>query len=195
MEKVVAAIRPAPGDVFLEVGPGTGILTLPIAATGAPVLAVEIDRDLVANLAGRAPANVTIMSGDILRTDVLPFLSGLQPQRPAGWSGAAQPTRRFRVVGNLPYNISSPLLFWLLDIHRRHHFFADATLMLQREVAERLVARPSTKDYGVLTVLTTMHARVERLLDLPPGAFKPAPTCPLDGRPADLWARRGPRLG
>ena len=160
---------------FWKLGRAPACLTLPIAATGAPVLAVEIDRDLVANLAGRAPANVTIMSGDILQTDVLPFLSGLQPQRPAGWSGAAQPTRRFRVVGNLPYNISSPLLFRLLDIHRRHHFFADATLMLQREVAERLVARPSTKDYGVLTVLTTMHARVERLLDLPPGAFKPAP--------------------
>ena len=160
-EKVVAAISPRPGDVFLEVGPGTGALTLPLAATGAPVLAVEIDRDLVANLAGRVPANVTIMSGDILQTDVLPFLSGLQPQRPAGWTGAAQPTRRFRVVGNLPYNISSPLLFRLLEIHRRHHFFADATLMLQREVADRLVARPSTKDYGVLTVLT-VDARASR---------------------------------
>ena len=174
-EKVVAAISPAPGDVFLEVGPGTGVLTLPIAASGAPVLAVEIDRDLVASLAGRVPANVTIMSGDILQTDVLPFLSGLQPQRPAGWTGAAQPNRRFRVVGNLPYNISSPLLFRLLEIHRRHQFFSDATLMLQREVADRLVARPSTKDYGVLTVLISMHARVERLLDLPPGAFKPPP--------------------
>jgi 16S rRNA (adenine1518-N6/adenine1519-N6)-dimethyltransferase len=89
-EKVVAAISPCPGDVFLEIGPGTGALTLPLAATGAPVLAVEIDRDLVAALARRVPPNVTIMSGDILQTDVLPFLSGLEPQRPAQWSGPAR---------------------------------------------------------------------------------------------------------
>jgi 16S rRNA (adenine1518-N6/adenine1519-N6)-dimethyltransferase len=174
-EKVVAAISPCPGDVFLEIGPGTGALTLPLAATGAPVLAVEIDRDLVAALAGRVPPNVTIMSGDILQTDVLPFLSGLEPQRPAEWSGPARPARRFRAVGNLPYGISTPLLFRLIDIHRRHGFFADATLMLQREVADRLAAAPGTRNYGVLTVMTTMHARVARLLDLPPGAFRPAP--------------------
>lgn len=171
----MAAVSASPGDVFLEVGPGTGALTIPLAATGAPVLAVEIDRDLVANLAGRVPPNVTIMTGDILRTDVLPILNGLEPQRLAAWTGPAQPARRFRIVGNLPYGISSPLLFRLLDIHRRHQFFADATLMLQREVADRLLARPGTKDYGVLTVLTTMHARIRRLLDLPPGAFTPPP--------------------
>jgi 16S rRNA (adenine1518-N6/adenine1519-N6)-dimethyltransferase len=173
--KIVAAVSPCPGDVFLEIGPGTGALTLPLAAAGAPVLAVEIDRDLVANLAGRVPRNVTIMTGDILETDVLPYLSGLEPQRPAGWTGPAQPARRFRVVGNLPYGISSPILFRLLEIHRRHQFFADATLMLQREVADRLLARPGTKDYGVLTVLIAMHARISRLLDLPPGAFTPPP--------------------
>src|SRR5688572_10083349 len=75
-QKIVAAVSASPGDVFLEVGPGTGALTIPLAATGAPVLAVEIDRDLVATLARRVPPNVTIMTGDILETDVLPFLSG-----------------------------------------------------------------------------------------------------------------------
>ena len=174
-QKVVAAISPAPGDVFLEIGPGKGALTLPLSASGAPVLAVEIDRDLAADLAGRVPPNVTLLTGDILTQDVLPYLSGLESQRPAGWTGPAGPARRFRAVGNLPYNLSTPILFRLLDIHRRHGFFADATIMLQREVADRLLARTGTKDYGVLTILLSMHARISRLLDLPPGAFVPPP--------------------
>jgi 16S rRNA (adenine1518-N6/adenine1519-N6)-dimethyltransferase len=152
-----------------------GALTLPLAAAGAPILAIEIDQDLVADLARRVPANVTLMSGDFLDVDVLPFMSGLDAQRPAGWSGPASPARRRRIVGNIPYGVSSPILFKLLDIHRRHGFFADATVMLQREVADRLLAKPGTKDYGVLTVLTTLHATVTRLLDLPPGAFRPPP--------------------
>jgi 16S rRNA (adenine1518-N6/adenine1519-N6)-dimethyltransferase len=187
---VVAAIDPSPGDVFLEIGPGRGALTLPLADSGAPVLAVEIDRDLVADLAKHVPANVTVMSGDILRVDVIAFLSGLEPQRPAASPGGSAaspgpqphvvpariaPARRYRVVGNLPYNISAPILFRLLDFHRRLGFFADATVMLQREVADRLLARPGTRDYGVLPVMVTAHATVSRLLDLPPGAFTPAP--------------------
>ena len=173
--KVVDAIAPAPGDVFLEVGPGKGAITLPLAATGAPVLAVEIDRDLSRELAARVPANVTLLTGDILQQDVLGFLTGLEPQRPPGWSGPAGAPRRYRAVGNLPYNLSTPILFRLLEIHRRHGFFADATLMLQREVADRLAARPGTKEYGVLTIMIAMYARVERLLQLPPGAFVPPP--------------------
>jgi 16S rRNA (adenine1518-N6/adenine1519-N6)-dimethyltransferase len=170
--KVVEAIAPAAGDVFLEIGPGRGAITLPLSRTGAPILAVEIDRDLSASLASRVAPNVTILTGDFLRQDVLGFLTGLEPQRPPG--GPAVP-RRFRAVGNLPYNLSTPILFRLLDIHRRHAFFADATLMLQREVADRLAARPGTKDYGVLTIMIAMYARVERLLQLPPGAFVPPP--------------------
>jgi 16S rRNA (adenine1518-N6/adenine1519-N6)-dimethyltransferase len=193
--QVVAAIDPSPGDVFLEIGPGRGALTLPLADSGAPILAVEIDRDLVADLAKHVPGNVTVLSGDILRVDVIAFLSGLEPQsavsadmpdRPASAGAAAdgrahlvpaglKPARRFRVVGNLPYNISAPILFRLLDFQRRLGFFNDATVMLQREVADRLLARPGTKDYGVLTVLTAAHASVSRLLELPPGAFVPAP--------------------
>jgi 16S rRNA (adenine1518-N6/adenine1519-N6)-dimethyltransferase len=188
--QVVAAVDPAPGDVFLEIGPGRGALTLPLADSGAPILAVEIDRDLVADLLKHVPGNVTVMSGDILRVDVIAFLSGLEPQQPATAqrgdtpvpASPAQlvpvglrPARRFRVVGNLPYNISAPILFRLIDFHRRLGFFADATLMLQREVANRLVARAGTKDYGVLTVMTAAHATVTRLLELPPGAFIPAP--------------------
>jgi 16S rRNA (adenine1518-N6/adenine1519-N6)-dimethyltransferase len=172
--KVVEAVTVEPGDVFLEIGPGTGALTLPLAATGAPVLAVEIDRDLVEQLAGQVPSHVTVVSGDVLTTNVLSFLGGLQPQRPLDSTGP-EPARRCRIVGNLPYYIASPILVQFIEWHRRHGLFADATVMVQREMADRLVARPGTKDYGVLTVMVGVHATVTRVLDLPQGAFKPPP--------------------
>lgn len=175
--RVVAAIDPQGGDAFLEIGPGTGALTVPLARTGCPILAVEIDRVLAADLARHAPPNVTILSDDILKADVIPLLSGLVPQRPPdrATATAADHARRFRVVGNLPYYIASPILFRLIELHRRHGFFADATVMVQREVADRLVAKPRSKDYGVLTIMLGVHARVTRVLDLPPGAFTPPP--------------------
>src|SRR5215510_7492048 len=173
-ERVLAAIDPEPGDVFLEVGPGRGALTLPLARTGVPILAVEIDRDLSAALVPRVPGNVTLMTGDILSMDVIPFLGGLQPQRPAD-SAHDAPVRRVRMAGNLPYNISSPILFWLIERSQKDAAFTDATVMLQREVADRLVARPGTKDYGVLTVLLRRHASIAKVLDLPPAAFTPPP--------------------
>jgi 16S rRNA (adenine1518-N6/adenine1519-N6)-dimethyltransferase len=175
-KRVAAAVDPRPGDVFLEIGPGTGALTLPLAESGAPILAVEIDRDLVADLAPQVPKNVTVMSGDVLTTDVLAVLSGLEPQRPPQTTAApAAMPRRFRIVGNLPYYIASPILVRLIDWHRREAVFADATVMVQREMADRLVAKPGTKNFGVLTVLLSQHARITRLLDLPATAFKPAP--------------------
>ena len=208
-QKVVQAINPQPGDVFLEIGPGAGAITLPLAATGAPILAVEIDRDLVAALAARVPPNVTLLTGDFLRTEVMNFLAGLSPVRPpvgvassistargappplarpaaledslssAGLSmprGASPPTtKRVRVVGNVPYNLSSAILFRLIELYRRDGVFADATVMLQREVADRLVAKPGTKAYGVLSISAQIHTTMTRLLELPPGAFRPAP--------------------
>jgi 16S rRNA (adenine1518-N6/adenine1519-N6)-dimethyltransferase len=175
-EKVVRAINPVPGDVFLEIGPGTGALTLPLAATGVPILAVEIDRDLSKALAAQVPSNVTLLTGDALKIDVVPYLTGLEPQRPVDLTPAGRPPRRrFRVVGNLPYQISSPILFHLVELHRRHRIFADATIMVQREFADRLTSRVGTKDYGVLGISAQMHARITRLLELPPSAFKPAP--------------------
>ncbi len=188
-DKVIQVIAPEPGDAFLEIGPGTGALTLPLAATGAPVLAVELDKDLAGDLARRAPPNVTVLSADALNADVIPLLSGLVPQqtafpgRAAGHEGILPGARagvapvatgrsvpaawRFRVVGNLPYYITSPLLFRLTDLYRQHGFFFDATVMVQREVADRLVALPRSRDYGVLTILLSVHARMTRLLDLP----------------------------
>jgi 16S rRNA (adenine1518-N6/adenine1519-N6)-dimethyltransferase len=154
-DKVVEAIAPGPADRFLEIGPGPGVLTARLAARAAQVTAVEIDRDLASDLRRAAPANVEVVTADILDLDLAPYLR----------NGPV------RVAGNLPYNISSPILFRLLDSPS----FVDATLMLQREVADRLAAVPGTKDYGVLTIRTAVHADVRRLLTLPPGAFRPAP--------------------
>ena len=175
--KLVTALDPQPGDAFLEIGPGTGALTRPLAETGAPVVAIEIDRDLVAHLADQLPPNVTVVAGDFLEVDVLPILFGLLPQRPAvGQAAGAGPGAwRLRVVGNLPYNVTSPILFRLLALQKESAAFTDASLMMQREVADRLLARPGTKDYGVLSILVPIEAQVSRLLALPPGAFRPVP--------------------
>jgi len=174
-QKVLKAIDPKPGDRFIEIGPGPGALTLPLAATGAPVLAVEIDRDLSAELAARVPRNVTVMTADFLKVDVTPFLSGLEPQRPPADNAAPDPPLRYRAVGNLPYNLSTPIVFRLIDLHQRQPLLTDATIMVQREVAARLAAGPGTKEYGVLTITAQLHASIERLLELPPGAFHPPP--------------------
>jgi 16S rRNA (adenine1518-N6/adenine1519-N6)-dimethyltransferase len=161
VDKVIRAIDPQADDVFLEVGPGRGALTRPLAARSKAVIACEVDQDLAAALQAAAPANVTVVEGDFLQS------RWLEVERPRG---------RFRVAGNLPYNVGSPILFKLGEIHANGPQFADATLMLQREVAARLTAVPGTRDYSVLTVLIRHRADVERLLSLPPGAFRPAPT-------------------
>jgi len=158
-DKVVAAIAPAPSDRFLEIGPGPGILTSRLARRVDSLVAVEIDRDLAADLRGQLPPNVLIVEGDVLKLDLSPFLK----EGP------------LRIAGNLPYNISSPILFKLLSTAKESAHLVDATVMLQKEVADRLVAQPGTKDYGVLTILTATQADVTRLLTLPPGAFRPAP--------------------
>jgi 16S rRNA (adenine1518-N6/adenine1519-N6)-dimethyltransferase len=185
--KVVAAIAPAPGDVFLEIGPGTGALTLPLAESGVPILAIDIDRDLVRDLAARVPPNVTVIAGDVLQTNVMALVRGMAPTRPPGEETGCDPGfhlnpvshpvshRRYRVVGNLPYNVATPILFRLIELHRHDAGLADATVMVQREVADRVLARPGRKEYGTLSIFSQLHARVSRLLDLPPGAFVPMP--------------------
>jgi 16S rRNA (adenine1518-N6/adenine1519-N6)-dimethyltransferase len=159
-DKVVAHIAPEPSDRFLEIGPGSGVLTTRLAARAASVTAIEVDRDLAADLRELLPTSVDVITADVLDVDL----------------GALAESVPMRVAGNLPYNISSPILFALLSAEKRGQPpFLDATLMLQREVADRLVARPGTKEYGVLTIFTAVHADVERLLSLPPGAFRPPP--------------------
>lgn len=158
-EKLVDAIGPQASDRFLEIGPGPGALTLRLAARVRHLTAVEVDPHMVALLRPRVPPNVTLVEADFLDADPRELF-------------AAGP---LRVAGNLPYNVSSPILFRLLDVHRTRGGLIDATLMLQREVAERIQAGPGTKEYGVLSIFVQLHADVRRLLALPSGAFRPAP--------------------
>ncbi|HYB94624.1 MAG TPA: 16S rRNA (adenine(1518)-N(6)/adenine(1519)-N(6))-dimethyltransferase RsmA [Vicinamibacterales bacterium] len=168
VRKLVTAIGATPDDAFLEIGPGRGAITRPLAAQVQRLLAIEVDRDLAADLEAAAIPNVTVVTGDVLSADVAAIIG-------AWLGGPLSPERRIRVVGNLPYNISSPILFMLLEMAARTGGLIDATLMLQKEVADRLVAKAGTGDYGVLTVLTALHADVTRVLALPPGAFRPPP--------------------
>ena len=168
MNKLVAAVAAAPEDSILEIGPGRGAITRPLAAQAGRVLAIEVDRDLAADLEAAALPNVTVVTKDVLSVDLAPIL--------AEWLGAPPSSaNQIRVVGNLPYNISSPILFAILELAARTHGVRDAMLMLQKEVADRLVAKVGTGEYGVLTVLTGLNADVTRVLSLPPGAFRPQP--------------------
>jgi 16S rRNA (adenine1518-N6/adenine1519-N6)-dimethyltransferase len=159
--KVVDAIGPAPGDTFLEIGPGRGALTAALAPRVRRVIAVEIDRDLAAALPSRVPPNVRVVTADVLDVD----LAALLRDEPGP----------LRVAGNLPYNVSSPILFRLLDAADEGRRFRDAAVMLQKEVADRLVAAPGSKGYGALAIQVQLLADVDRLLTLPAGAFRPAP--------------------
>jgi 16S rRNA (adenine1518-N6/adenine1519-N6)-dimethyltransferase len=173
--KVLQAIDPQPADVFLEIGPGTGVLTRPLAGRACRVVAVEIDRDLAASLVAGAPSNVVVVTGDFLDVDVAAIVAGDATGRQECASGAPPGSTLVRVAGNLPYNVSTPILFRLLDLHDRYRLFSDATVMLQREVADRLLAQPGSKEYGVLGILVGLRATVTPLLALPPGAFRPIP--------------------
>jgi 16S rRNA (adenine1518-N6/adenine1519-N6)-dimethyltransferase len=164
--KVVDAVAPQVTDRVIEIGPGRAALTGPLAGRVERLVAVEVDRDLAAALAARQIPNLTVVTADVLHVD-LGALATRELDASAG--------RKVRVVGNLPYNISSPILFRLLEASAATHAFQDATLMLQKEVADRLVAQPGTGDYGVLTITAALGAEITRVLQLPPGAFRPMP--------------------
>ena len=160
IEKVVRAIDPQPDEDFYEIGPGRGALTRPLASRARSLVAFEIDRDLTAELQQTAPPNVTVVPGDFLEST---------------WMAEHPATGPIRVAGNLPYNVAAPILFKLVDLYAAGAPFTDAIVMLQREVADRLIARPGTKEYGVLPILIGHSADITRVLALPPGAFRPAP--------------------
>jgi 16S rRNA (adenine1518-N6/adenine1519-N6)-dimethyltransferase len=159
--RLVDAMAPSPDDTFLEIGPGRGALTIPLAARVARIVAVEIDRDLAAALPALVPPHVRTVLGDVLEVD----LDALLEDEP----------RPLRVVGNLPYNVSSPILFRLLPFADEGRRVRDATLMLQKEVADRIVAPVGSSAYGTLSAQVALLADVDRLLTLPPGAFRPPP--------------------
>ncbi len=158
-DKLVAAIALGATDRFLEIGPGPGALTLRLAPRVAHVTAVEVDAELVQALQFHLPKNVELIRQDFLEFDVDSLLS----------------EGDLRVIGNLPYNVTTPILFKLLSTYRRRGGLRDAALMVQREVADRIEAGPGTKDYGTLSIFVQLRAKVHRVLTLPPGAFRPAP--------------------
>lgn len=170
---IVAAVAPRPGDALVEIGPGLGALTLPLLERGVPLTVIEIDRDLAARWRARAQAGapVSVIEQDVLATDFAAL--------------AAERGRPLRIVGNLPYNISSPILFALLHAAGS---IVDQHLMLQAEVVERIVAQPGTKAYGRLSVMLQWRYAVERILDVPPEAFDPPPA--VDSAVVAMWPRR-----
>ena len=155
IDRIVAAVAPQPGENLVEIGPGLGALTRPFLDRLAQITVIEIDRDLAARLAAEyPPQRLKIHAVDALEFD----FASLGPD--------------LRVVGNLPYYISSPLLF-----HLAQHAASlrDVTAMLQKEVVERMAAAPATPAYGRLSVMLQVRFRVERLFLVPAGAFRPAP--------------------
>ena len=152
LARLAEAISPAPHDVIVEIGPGEGALTFPLLQKTGSIHVVELDRDLAARL--RPHAGVTVHEADALDFDFSAFPAGM------------------RIVGNLPYNISTPLLFHLAGFAQR---VRDMHFMLQREVVERMVAPPSTPEYGRLSVALQTRFAMKKLFTVAGGAFRPPP--------------------
>ena len=155
LKRIVEAVAPAPGDAIVEIGPGEGALTRPLLERIGHLTAIEIDRDLAARLAQEFPSQrLTVVVADVLEFDFSSLPAGL------------------RVVGNLPYNISTPILF-----QRARHAgrVRDMHFMLQLEVVQRMVAKHSTPDYGRLSVMLQTRFRMHKLFNVGPGAFRPPP--------------------
>ena len=155
VERIIAAVDPAPGDNVVEIGPGLGALTRPLLDRVERLAVIEIDRDLAARLSAEfTPDRLRMHNVDALSFDFA-TLGG-----------------ELRVIGNLPYNISSPMLFHLAQYEAN---LRDMTVMLQREVVQRMAAAPATPDYGRLSVMLQTRFKIERLFIVPPGAFRPTP--------------------
>lgn len=158
IEKMLLAISPKPGDRFVEIGPGQGALTFPLLDRHGALTAIEFDRDLLEPLTAAAKAHgaLTLIHSDVMNVDFTALAAG-EP---------------FRLVGNLPYNLSSPILFHALD-HAAS--IRDMHFMLQKEVVDRMAAAPGSKVYGRLSVMLQAYCTVTSLFKVPPGAFRPPP--------------------
>ena len=157
IDSIVRAIDPRPGQALVEIGPGLGALTQPVVERAGKLTVIELDRDLAARLRKRPELNV--VESDVLKVD-FPALSD-------GLGGA-----KLRVMGNLPYNISTPILFHLLG---SAHRVEDQHFMLQKEVVDRMAAGPGSKVYGRLSVMLQWRYDIEALFDVPPESFDPPP--------------------
>jgi 16S rRNA (adenine1518-N6/adenine1519-N6)-dimethyltransferase len=156
IDDIVRAIAPKPGQALIEIGPGLGALTLPVLERCERLTVVELDRDLAARL--RKNPALDVIEADALTVDFAAI--------------AAQRGQQLRLIGNLPYNISSPILFHLLPAAEQ---VLDQHFMLQKEVCERMAAEPGSKTYGRLSVMLQWRYHIELLLDVPPEAFEPPP--------------------
>jgi 16S rRNA (adenine1518-N6/adenine1519-N6)-dimethyltransferase len=157
--RILAAVDPVAGDRLIEIGPGEGALTLPLLGRGLDLTVIELDRDLAARLAARPESGTQLR---VVQGDALKFELAL----------LAPPGEKLRLVGNLPYNISTPLLFRFIA---QAGCIRDMHFMLQREVVARMAAGPGSKAYGRLTVMLAAACRIEALFDIGPGAFRPPP--------------------
>ncbi len=156
LDRIVDAASLLDGERIMEIGPGQGALTDRLLQTGLPVLAVEIDRDLAASLQERKAENLHVCTGDILRLDWATLLT--DPP--------------YKLVANLPYNISSQILFKVLE---NRFAFKSLVLMFQKEVGERLVAEEGTRDYGILSVLMQTWFDIKKVVKVPPQGFLSTP--------------------
>ena len=185
--KIAAAIHPEPGDVVVEIGSGLGALTLPLSKSGARVIAVEIDSELAAFLhrqfrAKTGEGTVGVECMDILKLDLVALHDRFK--------------RKLKIIGNLPYNISSPVLFKLME---GADCIQEAVLMLQNEVAERVLAGPGSKDNSILSIMAAYHSERKRFMRIKPSQFHPPPKvdsqvicltfrkCPLTPRVESPW--------
>ncbi|WP_017460205.1 16S rRNA (adenine(1518)-N(6)/adenine(1519)-N(6))-dimethyltransferase RsmA [Dyella ginsengisoli] len=161
IERIVSAIAPRHGDTLVEIGPGEGALTLPLLAAARRLTAIELDTDLIPALGERAApiGELRIVHADVLKVDFAALAREL---------GAS----RLRIAGNLPYYISSPILFHCVE---HAESIQDMHFMLQKEVVDRMAADPGSKVYGRLSVMLQLACRVVPLFDVPPGAFRPPP--------------------
>lgn len=165
IDAIVDAIAPQPGDAMVEIGPGLAALTQPLVERLGRLTVIELDRDLAQRLRGHGQLDV--IESDVLKVDFATLAARLGA--PAVEGGAA---RALRVVGNLPYNISTPILFHLLGYAP---LIADQHFMLQKEVIDRMVARPATSDYSRLSVMLQWRYTMENILFVPPESFVPPP--------------------
>ena len=159
IQRIIEAIAPRSDQHLVEIGPGKGALTLPLLEYGCPLDAIELDRDLIGLLEKKANIfnNLHIHQADALKFDFKQLVINGQP---------------LRVVGNLPYNISTPLLFIMLNYAND---IQDMIFMLQKEVVERMIATPASSEYGRLSVMLQYHLKIEKLFDVNPNAFYPPP--------------------
>ena len=157
--RIIDAVSPRRDEVIVEIGPGHGALTKPLLESGAQVIAIELDRELIADLTEQFAgcSNLKLLEADALDLDFCRLIA---------------PCASARIVANLPYYISTPILQRLIEQRR---CIVEMILMLQREVVERITARPGGKEYGYLSVLVQFYCDAEKLFDVPPGAFRPAP--------------------